>query len=165
MLTGDQKVTAQAIADELDIDKVFAEVLPQEKAAVIKTLRKDYNVAMVGDGVNDAIALVEADIGIAVGAGADVALDSADLVLMREDLSAVVEAVLMSRVTMRNIKQNLFWAFAYNVIGIPFAAGIFNLLFNGPFLNPMIAGGAMALSSISVVLNALRLNRIHIKID
>lgn len=165
MLTGDQKVTAQAIADELGIDKVYAEVLPQEKAAVIKTLLKDYNVAMVGDGVNDAIALVEADIGIAVGAGADVALDSADLVLMREDLSAVVEAVLMSRVTMRNIKQNLFWAFAYNVIGIPFAAGIFNLLFNGPFLNPMIAGGAMALSSISVVLNALRLNRIHIKID
>ncbi|WP_159521362.1 heavy metal translocating P-type ATPase [Erysipelothrix urinaevulpis] len=163
MLTGDNHLTAQAIADELNIDEVIAEVLPDEKSQWVEKFQKDSKVLMVGDGVNDAVALTRADVGVAVAEGSDVALDSADIVLIKDDLESLVFALKLSEKTLSTIKQNLFWAFAYNVIGIPFAAGLFHVLFNGPFLNPMIAGAAMAFSSISVVLNALRLKRVSIK--
>ncbi len=163
MMSGDHQVTAEAIAHSIGITHVLAEVLPEEKASKVKELQDaGKHVMMVGDGINDAIALVQSNVGVAVGTGTDVAIESANLVLMKDDISDVTKAIKLSKRTMTNIKQNLFWAFAYNVIGIPFAAGVFKLLFNGPLLNPMIAGAAMAFSSVSVVLNALRLNRIKL---
>lgn len=159
MITGDHPKTAQAIADEVGIKKVYAQVLPEGKAEIISDLQKNSKVMMVGDGINDAIALVQSDVGVAIGSGTDVAVESAKIVLMSHKLELIVGSLVLSRETLKNIKQNLFWAFAYNVVGIPFAMGIFKLLFDGPFLNPMIAGAAMAFSSVSVVLNALSLKR------
>lgn len=159
MMTGDHERTAQAIASEVGIDRVFSEVLPQDKANYVSKLQEEgYIVAMVGDGINDAPALAQAQVGIAIGTGTDVAIESADAVLMKSDLMDVPAMLKLSRATIRNIKENLFWAFAYNVIGIPFAMGVLHL-FGGPLLNPMIAGAAMSFSSVSVVLNALRLKR------
>ena len=159
MMTGDPERTAQAIAAEVGIDRVFSEVLPQDKANYVSKLQEEgYIVAMVGDGINDAPALAQAQVGIAIGTGTDVAIESADAVLMKSDLMDVPAMLKLSRATIRNIKENLFWAFAYNVIGIPFAMGVLHL-FGGPLLNPMIAGAAMSFSSVSVVLNALRLKR------
>ena len=159
MLTGDREETATAIAQKAGIPKVIAGVLPDGKAAAIKDLQEaGKKLAMVGDGINDAPALVQADVGIAIGSGADVAIESADVVLMHSDLQDVVKAIKLSQATIRNIKENLFWAFAYNTLGIPIAMGLLHL-FGGPLLNPMLAGLAMSLSSVSVVANALRLGR------
>lgn len=159
MLTGDREETAKAIAQKAGIPKVIAGVLPDGKATAIKDLQEaDKKLAMVGDGINDAPALVQADVGIAIGSGADVAIESADVVLMHSDLQDVVKAIKLSQATIRNIKENLFWAFAYNTLGIPIAMGLLHL-FGGPLLNPMLAGLAMSLSSVSVVVNALRLGR------
>ncbi len=157
MLTGDNKLTAAAIAKQVKIDEVVSQVMPGEKAENIKQLQADGAfVAMVGDGINDAPALAQSDIGFAIGSGTDVAMESAGIVLMQNSLSGVVTAIQLSRATLRNIKENLFWAFAYNTAGIPLAAGIL-YLFGGPVLNPMFAAAAMAMSSVSVVTNALRL--------
>ena len=158
MVTGDNKRTASAIAKQLGITHVLSEVVPEGKSSKVKELQEQTQgyVAMVGDGINDAPALAQADVGIAIGSGTDIAIESADIVLMNSDIEDVVTAIRLSRATMKNIKENLFWAFAYNVLGIPVAMGIL-YLFGGPLLNPMIAGAAMSLSSVCVVLNALRL--------
>lgn len=162
MLTGDNKRTAQAVAGELNIDSFVAEVLPEEKAEHIKKLQQEGEiVAMAGDGINDAVALTQADVGIAVGQGTDVAIECADIVLIKDDLRDVCKAVRLSKATIRNIRQNLFWAFGYNSLGIPVAMGILHI-FGGPLLNPMIAAAAMSLSSVSVVSNALRLKTVKI---
>ena len=159
MLTGDNAKTAQALAAEAGIDQVISDVLPADKAQVVADLQaKGLKVAMVGDGINDAPALAQADVGLAIGRGTDVAIESADMVLMGSDLISVATAIKLSQATIRNIKENLFWAFAYNVLGIPVAMGVL-YLFGGPLLNPMLAGAAMSFSSVSVILNALRLRR------
>ena len=162
MLTGDNERTAKAIGRQAGVDEVIADVLPDGKEAVIRKLKKKGKVAMVGDGINDAPALTRADMGIAIGAGTDIAIDAADVVLMKSRLSDVPAAIRMSKATLRNIHENLFWAFFYNVIGIPLAAGIWIPIF-GWKLNPMFGAAAMSLSSFCVVTNALRLNLLNIK--
>ena len=156
MITGDNKRTAQAIAQQVNIDHFFAEVLPKDKAQHVKRLQQHGKVAMIGDGINDAPALAQADIGIAMGSGTDVAMESGNIVLMRNHLTDVPRSIYLSRITMAKIRQNMFWALFYNILGIPIAAGIL-YPFTGWLLNPMIAGGAMALSSVSVVTNSLLL--------
>ncbi|HIT90978.1 MAG TPA: cadmium-translocating P-type ATPase [Candidatus Merdenecus merdavium] len=162
MLTGDNKLTAENIGKQVHVDEVISEVLPEDKASVVSKLQNEgHTVMMVGDGINDAPALVQADIGSAIGNGSDIALESSDVVLMKSDLSDVYKAIKLSRATIRNIKQNLFWAFFYNSLGIPVAAGLL-YAFGGPLLNPILAGLAMSFSSVSVVSNALRLKRLKL---
>jgi len=157
MVTGDSRTTAEAIATQVDITEVYAEVLPSEKASIVKRIQASgRKIAMVGDGINDAPALAQADVGIAVAAGTDIAMESADIVLMHNNICDVTTAIDLSRQVIKNIRQNLFWAFGYNVLGIPIAAGIL-YIFGGPLLSPMFAAAAMSLSSVSVVTNALRL--------
>jgi len=159
MLTGDHKNTAAAIAKDIGINRFFAEVMPEQKVAIIRQIKSEGKVtAMVGDGINDAPALTEADIGIAMGTGTDIAMEASDITLIKGNLKSVVDAIRLSRLTISTIKQNLFWAFFYNIIGIPVAAGIL-YPFGGPLLNPMIASATMAFSSVSVVSNSLRLKR------
>jgi Cu+-exporting ATPase len=160
MLTGDSRTTAEAVARRLDIDQVEAEVLPEQKAAVIKRLQADRRiVGMAGDGVNDAPALAQAQVGIAMGTGTDVAMESAHITLVKGDLRGIAKARRLSRATMRNIRQNLFFAFIYNVLGVPVAAGALYPFF-GLLLSPIIASAAMTFSSVSVIANALRLRRV-----
>jgi len=162
MLTGDNRATAEAVARKLNIDDVVAEVLPEEKASAVKRFQdKGQTVAMAGDGINDAPALAQAQVGIAMGTGTDVAMESASVTLVKGDLIGIARARKLSRATMRNIKQNLFWAFAYNSLGVPVAAGLLYPLF-GMLLSPIIAAAAMSFSSVSVISNALRLRTIRI---
>jgi Cu+-exporting ATPase len=162
MLTGDSRTTAEAVAKTLGIDEVIAEVLPQDKSAHIKRLQREGRfVAMAGDGINDAPALAQAQVGIAMGTGTDIAMATADVTLVKGDLRGIVRARTLSRATMRNIKQNLFWAFVYNSLGVPIAAGVLYPFF-GILLSPMIAAAAMSFSSVSVVGNALRLRSVRL---
>jgi Cu+-exporting ATPase len=162
MLTGDSRATADAVAKQLGIDEVIAEVLPQDKAGHIKRLQGEgRKVAMAGDGINDAPALAQADVGIAMGTGADIAMESAGVTLVKGDLRGIARAAALSRATMRNISENLIFAFGYNAIGIPVASGVLYPAF-GLLLSPVFAGAAMAMSSVSVVTNALRLSRVKI---
>jgi P-type Cu+ transporter len=162
MLTGDSRVTAQAVARVLHLDDVVAEVLPEQKVEAVRRLHAEGRVvAMAGDGVNDAPALAQADVGIAMGTGTDVAMESAGVTLVKGDLRGIVRARRLSRATMRNIRENLVWAFIYNVLGVPVAAGILYPVF-GLLLSPMIASAAMSLSSVSVIANALRLRRVEL---
>ena len=159
MLTGDNRTTALTVADNLEINQVIADVLPDKKAEVIKELKSDgYKVAMAGDGINDAPALALADVGIAMGTGTDIAMESAAITLVRGDLRGIARARKLSRATMRNIRQNLFFAFIYNMLGVPVAAGVLYPIF-GILLSPMIAAAAMSFSSVSVITNALRLRK------
>ena len=160
MLTGDNERTAKAVGKQAGVDEVIAGVLPDGKESVIRSLKQKGKVAMVGDGINDAPALTRADIGIAIGAGTDIAIDAADVVLMKSRLSDVPAAIRLSRATLKNIHENLFWAFFYNAVGIPLAAGLWYPIF-GWKLNPMFGAAAMSLSSFCVVTNALRLNFFH----
>ncbi len=162
MLTGDNKATASAVAEKLGIDDVVAEVMPEDKAEAVKRFQDQGKiVAMAGDGINDAPALAYTQVGIAMGTGTDVAMESASVTLVKGDLRGIVRAVMLSKATMRNIKQNLFFAFFYNALGIPVAAGVLYPVF-GLLLSPMIAAAAMSFSSVSVVGNALRLRKVQI---
>jgi Cu+-exporting ATPase len=162
MLTGDARGTANAVAAKLGLDEVIAEVLPEQKVEVVKRLQREGRiVAMAGDGVNDAPALAQAQVGIAMGTGTDVAMESAGVTLVKGDLRGIARARRLSRATMRNIRQNLFFAFVYNALGVPIAAGLLYPAF-GLLLSPMIAAAAMSLSSVSVITNALRLSRIRL---
>jgi Cu+-exporting ATPase len=162
MLTGDSHTTAESVASQLDIDQVHAEVLPEQKAEVVKQLQEDgHIVAMAGDGINDAPALAQAQVGIAMGTGTDVAMESAGVTLVKGDLRGIVRARRLSRATMRNIRQNLFFAFIYNAAGVPIAAGVLYPFF-GILLSPMIAAAAMSFSSVSVISNSLRLRRVKL---
>jgi Cu+-exporting ATPase len=159
MLTGDHKNTAEAIAGQAGIERFFADVLPEQKTGILKQIKAEGKItAMVGDGINDAPALASADIGIAMGTGTDIAIEASDITLIKGSLMSLVDAIMLSRLTVSTIRQNLFWAFIYNIIGIPVAAGLL-FIFGGPLLNPMIASAAMSLSSVSVVTNSLRLKR------
>jgi Cu+-exporting ATPase len=162
MLSGDARATAEAVGRQLGIDQVMADVLPDQKVEKVKALQaQGHRVAMAGDGINDAPALAQANVGIAMGTGTDVAIESAGVTLVKGDLRAIAKAIRLSRATMRNVKQNLFFAFVYNSLGVPIAAGVLYPFF-GILLSPIFAGAAMAMSSVSVVSNALRLRRVRL---
>ena len=162
MLTGDSRTTAEAVARKLNIDEVVAEVLPNQKAEIVKHYQAEgRNVAMAGDGINDEPALAQANVGIAMGTGTDVAMQSAGVTLVKGDLRGMVRAIRLSRATMKNIKENLFFAFVYNAAGVPIAAGVLYPFF-ALLLNPMMAAAAMSISSVSVIANALRLRRVSL---